>query len=202
MAPDAVVTDVGCKIWADNVCNECSFGFVFSADGSTCLPVSDQCKTHDADGNCLTCYSGYNLVEGACLRAENPAAVGGCKVWDAEGICITCAPRWVFNGVGDCVPVSDDCREHETNGFCSACYRGYGLVEDKDEAGSVINVRCEVAPKANTDLGCKVWNWEEMICEECSFNFFSNNGVCTQVSPNCQTHDANNGLCLSCYQGY
>lgn len=58
--------DAGCRTWNNGVCTECSTNWVFNVNG-LCIPVSDLCKTFDKNGQCLTCYYGYDLVNGSCV---------------------------------------------------------------------------------------------------------------------------------------
>ena len=196
-APGAsdVAGNPNCKVWNNEVCEECAFRHWFDANG-ICQAVANQCNTWDnADGLCLSCYQGYDLVNGACefspSNTQGPADLG-CKAWD-QGVCIECSPRWVMNNNGACVPVSDICRTHDINGLCLTCYQGYDLV----------NGNCEFSP-ANTaapsDPGCKTWN--NGVCEACSQNWvFDANNVCVPVSDACRTHDAS-GACTGCWKGY
>jgi hypothetical protein len=127
-------------------CTECSFGWVFNLVG-TCISVSDQCKTYDAaNGECLTCYNGYSVVNGSCLYNNESPAQGGCKDWSwAAKTCNACADNWVLlNGL--CVAVSDQCRTHDANGWCTACYRGYDLTGHKNDNGTVVSVTCDYSP--------------------------------------------------------
>ena len=192
--------DLGCGTWDwDNrVCLVCSNGWVKNADG-VCVPVSDQCATHAENGDCLTCFKGYDLVEGVCVySADNTAhpADLGCGTWDWDNrVCLSCSRGWVFNADKACVPVSDQCASHADNGDCTSCFKGYDLVEG----------RClfSEANKAQpSDLGCASWDWENQVCLACSRNWVKNaQGACVAVSDHCSTH-ADNGDCLTCYKGY
>ena len=134
----AAPADLGCKTWENGACVACSANWYSDANG-VCQPVSDLCKSHDsANGQCLTCYAGYDLVNGACeFSPSNTAAPSdpGCKTWE-NGVCQACAPRWVFNNNNVCTPVSDICKAHDNAGACTECYAGYDLV----------NGNCEFSP--------------------------------------------------------
>jgi proprotein convertase subtilisin/kexin type 5 len=194
----AAPADSGCSKWVKGACQACSVGWVFNANGK-CITVSDQCKTYDAaSGDCLSCYNGYDLVNGSCLYSESNNAKptdGGCAAWDwANAKCKSCSTNWVFDSNGLCITVSDQCRTANTNGLCDSCYRGYDLVN-----GSCVFSSSNSAPLA--DAGCKVWNWTANSCEVCSSSWYFVNGVCAQISNLCKSSDSN-GLCLSCYLGY
>ncbi len=111
-----------------------------------------------------------------------------------------------MTSAGDCAPVSDQCRTYNDHGWCTSCYRGYELHNILDENNQTVGVNCVYSP-SNTahpsDLGCKIWNWTTLTCNECSFNwFFDVSGKCAEVSPYCKSHDALTGRCLTCYRGY
>ena len=195
----AAVTDAGCKVWKSGVCQECSTYWVFNNAG-ICIPVSDECRTYDvASGKCLTCYHGYDLVEGSCTYSESNNAKptdGGCKTWDwANTKCTECSANWVADSNGLCVPVSDLCRTNDASGKCTSCYKGYDLSEGACSFSSSNN-------SPLTDAGCKIWDWTTNSCKKCSDFWYSSEGLCLPVSDNCKTFDETNGQCLSCYAGY
>ena len=82
----------GCQQYdGNNNCLKCSVRFAPNADG-VCIPVSDNCRTWDeANGNCLSCYAGYVLDQGQCIRDPNPfipAENSLCKTFDASKVCL------------------------------------------------------------------------------------------------------------------
>lgn len=122
-------TEYGCAVWNGTVCVSCSFNWVFNGKG-VCVTVSDQCKTHDNTGNCLSCYVGYALANGTCVYAPQTQANGGCNTWNwANQTCSKCSVNWVFDSNGNCVAVSDQCRTFDAAGNCLSCYRGYDLTD-------------------------------------------------------------------------
>lgn len=192
-------TDLGCKTWKGDLCLECSDKWVFNSN-KACIPVSDLCKTNTEVGECSSCYYGYDLVNGDCLYSPSNNAKpsdGGCKTWsNKDNMCVECSLKWVFNENGNCVPVSDQCREHNEKGLCTSCFLGYDI---KDGA-------CLYNPNnqpSNGDAGCKVWNYNTKSCDDCSdFWTFDQNKVCKPVSDLCSTFDKTTGDCTSCYRGY
>ena len=124
-------TDKGCGLWdwKNKKCLKCSENWVFNNQG-ICIPVSDQCQTFNLAGDCVTCYDGYNLVNGRCELApiEGPSDKG-CGLWDWKNKkCLKCSENWVFNNQGICIPVSDHCKTYNLAGHCVSCYKGYNLV--------------------------------------------------------------------------
>jgi hypothetical protein len=187
--------DPGCGTWDWNNqrCIQCSQGWVFGGN-NVCQVVNNQCKTNDANGNCLTCYNGYNVIGGQCALAPvtGPTQVG-CATWDwNKQICLQCSNGWVFNYNGVCQVVSDQCKSHDSNGNCKACFVGYTLIQGQ----------CNLAPITGpTQLGCGKWDWNNQVCLQCSQGYVSNNGICQVVPAQCKTND-NFGNCLTCYTGY
>lgn len=94
------------------------------------------------------------------------------------------------------MPVSDDCKFYNENGLCSECYKGYDL-----EKGV-----CIFSPKnleAPSDIGCRIWNWDEKKCLECSERWtFNDDDICIPVSEDCKEYDNFTGGCTDCYKGY
>ena len=196
LAPVEKVSDVGCATWNWNkqTCLQCSNNWVFNSN-NICVPVSDQCNTFDSTGACLTCYLGYNLVNGKCVLAPaQKVADVGCATWNwNRQTCLQCSNNWVFNNHNVCVPVSDQCNTYDRSGACLTCYRGYNLV----------NGACVLAPiQKVSDVGCATWDWNRQVCQQCSNNWvFNNHGVCVPVSDQCNTYDRT-GACVTCYKGY
>ena len=72
----------------------------FMKDG-VCVRVSDQCKTWSTStGECLTCYDGYKLSQGACVID------GGSGSGSGNGNC----PYRTVRINGNCVAVSNQCK--------------------------------------------------------------------------------------------
>ena len=67
---------------------------------------------------------------------------------------------------GLCVPVDSFCSKFDRiNILCTACYKGYNL-----------NKGVCVLAKNNepNDIGCKVWDWDNQKCLQCSQRWFFN----------------------------
>ena len=91
-AADRAVSDAGCAEWNwdQDVCVKCSH-YWFMNNG-LCASVSPYCKSYDqANGQCTTCFSGYNLSNGECLVAPE----NFCKTQDQNG-CTTCYDGFVL----------------------------------------------------------------------------------------------------------
>ena len=154
-----------CKTWSDKACIECADRSWFNADG-ICSAVSAQCNTFDkATGFCLSCFAGYDNVDGECVyspeNTANPADLG-CATWDWDNqVCLKCAKRWAFNADRVCVPVSDQCKSHNDDGSCASCYKGYDLKDGQ----CIYSLSNEAKP---ADQGCATWDWDNQVCLACS----------------------------------
>ena len=64
-------------------CLLCSNGYVFGSNG-VCLKVSDLCKSYDLSGKCMSCYKGYDLINGECVENVDNGEIldKGCAQWD------------------------------------------------------------------------------------------------------------------------
>ena len=72
------------------------------------MKVNDLCHTwNNTNGHCLSCYGGYELMEGRCLIIKLDA---GCKDWNWTDLtCIACSYRYYKNNNNKCMAVSDYC---------------------------------------------------------------------------------------------
>jgi len=120
-----------CKTWSGSTCIECADRTFFDANG-VCTSVSALCNTFDkSSGSCLTCFAGYDLLNGECVDSPSNTAKPadlGCGEWDWKNQkCLACSNRWAFNNDKVCVPVSDQCSTSDNAGKCLSCYSGYDL---------------------------------------------------------------------------
>ena len=129
-------------------------------ENDICTEVSDLCYTWDVKGNCESCYKGYVVIDGDCVRDPNefvPSVDSLCAEWK-DRVCLKCAVRAYFDDNSKCVAVSDHCQTwDEFDGSCLSCYQGYDLNEGE----------CVWSPdndKGPDDLGCKTWDWQNRVC--------------------------------------
>jgi len=193
-------SDLGCAKWDwDNqICLACSKGFYLNSN-KICTAYSTQCKTISNSGLCISCFKGYDLVDGDCVfSASNTAKPAdlGCASWNWDSqICLQCSKNWVFNPAGICIPVSDLCNTWTDAGLCTSCYKGYDLAN-----GTCIFSSSNTAKPS--DLGCGNWDWNNQVCISCSKGFtFNAQKVCVAVSDQCKAYNTD-GLCNSCFKGY
>ena len=192
-------------------CTECSFRYWMDADGN-CHKVDDNCEDWDpANGDCTDCYPGYIVVDGACERDEEeqiPPAGGdvpeGCHSYDHENqVCMECSFRWYYDEDSDsCQPVSDQCKNWNTDGDCTCCYDGYDLAD-----GECVRADGEQPPAGgdgncdNPDPYCYNWDCEANVCVECAQRTVPMEEGCTPVDDLCKDWNLF-GECTDCYQGY
>lgn len=93
-----------------------------------CISVDDSCSSWNDGGLCVTCYKGYNVLDGVCVRADQTAPKDrGCKAWDWDRqICLECSYRHVGRN-GRCISVDDSCSTWNSEGNCNTCYKGYKI---------------------------------------------------------------------------
>ena len=63
-----IIRNPGCNSFdSQGTCTSCSTRF-YKDPQNICQPVNPNCNTYDLiSGDCLTCYSGFGLIEGTCL---------------------------------------------------------------------------------------------------------------------------------------
>ena len=105
-------------------------------------------------------------MNGQCtIEIEEKVPDDFCAEWDWDAkVCLKCSQRAVQSENGRCIKVSDLCRDYSSNGDCASCYKGYELKEG----------RCEIVNVAvfSMDLGCAKWDWDNLICLQCSFRYY------------------------------
>lgn len=185
------MSDNNCAQFANNLCVKCSTGFIFNTNG-VCTQVNAQCKAYDSNtGICLNCYLGYSLSNGICLNTTN-SQDPNCASF-VNQLCVKCSKGFYFGSNGQCTASNPLCLTFSSiDGSCLSCYQSFVLQ----------NSLC--VPDANntsTDPNCASWN--SGVCLACSSRaYFNNDGLCAQVSIQCNTYEDSDGLCTSCYPGF
>ncbi|XP_031505768.1 uncharacterized protein LOC116268101 [Nymphaea colorata] len=180
--PNCIIKDI------NNYCTTCQQQF-YQSQGR-CFPLNTQCKTANIiGGDCLSCYSGYIVIDGACvLLSQQPS----CLQYDFQSNCVRCAQRYFLQSL-ICVPVSPLCNNYNAQtGVCIDCVAGYGI-------SSVTN-NCETvrAPVPNCQTADPVGN-----CLSCLNRFYFNtSNACLPVNPLCSKYVAVGGKCLACFTGH
>lgn len=179
----STVTIQNCRIVENGQCTQCANNF-FKAPNNTCVQISPLCATADPQsGNCLSCYQGYGLQNGACVI--NPA-IANCRQ-TANNLCAECSTGFFLQN-GGCIQISPLCATADPRtGSCVSCYAGYSLSRGE----------CTVSRQ---DANCRKYNNNQ--CVECSQGYMMINGACAVINTLCRTVDPSNGNCQTCYAGY
>lgn len=145
-------SDAGCAEWNwdRQSCLRCSDRWVMR--NGQCSPVDDNCATWNRNGACTSCYKGYGINNGACVRQnEQGPSDAGCAQWNwDQQRCLQCAERWVMLN-GSCAPVDDYCSTWNNNGACTSCYKGYRL---ENGSCSAANMLCRTYDSFGNCSGC------------------------------------------------
>lgn len=109
-----VIINRGCNSFdsAGN-CMTCSTRYFMDKSG-ICQPVNSNCNDYNQiTGGCITCYSGFTIVEDTCLPS---ALFPSQTVFDPfcnqfEGsVCVKCAFGYYFDSNGKCKQSDPNCR--------------------------------------------------------------------------------------------
>lgn len=122
-----VSVDTNCKNMVGGSCKDCVSGFYVGSEGK-CKQASPLCRTFDSkNGNCLTCYNGYEVSSGACVIAKSHDPF--CKKTDAQNACLVCYSGYLPIR-GKCVEQNPLCKKVDlNNGGCTDCWSGYALAD-------------------------------------------------------------------------
>jgi hypothetical protein len=120
--------DPNCIKQANDGCIECSQNYYYFSENKTCIAVNPQCKTYNSQaGFCLSCFSGYVLLNGSCIISNNLDP--NCKV-ASNGLCSQCFSGYFYSiSYQKCIPLNPLCKtSNTTDGSCLSCYPGYTIV--------------------------------------------------------------------------
>ena len=84
--------DPNCNKFEGDICVKCSVRYFLGQDGK-CKNVDPSCRDYDErNGDCTSCYSGYEVRGGKCLAAQAQPAIANCNQIDSlTGRCIKCS---------------------------------------------------------------------------------------------------------------
>ena len=196
-------------------CTGCYHGFTLTDDGK-CLAddgssnppagenPDENCKIWDCDAHrCLECHDGFAPQEdGTCGEQSAPGGEepdASCHKWEGD-VCTECSHRYEMIE-GECVRVSDYCKEWDSNAECTACYDGYRV-----ENGECVLDENSAPPAGGDGFeekdGCHSHD-EAGNCLQCSFRYWMDEeGNCHQVDDQCESWNLENGHCTGCYHHY
>ena len=128
------------------------------------------------------------------LQVEN------CRFHNEAGDCTECIYRYVLDD-GACRAVSNQCNTwNQSSGACTSCYPGWTLSNGECVVGGgseqPTEPPTEVPTEPPTEQPTQPGN------SECDFRQVKIDGVCVNVSNQCNTWDQVSGACTSCYPGW
>jgi len=148
---------------------KCSVGYFFQNNG-LCGVVSSDCKTHDiATGGCLSCYLGFSLINGECIKGNDTSVIDPNCASFVSGACVKCSKNFFFDSLGVCEAVSPLCQTYDPlNGNCLTCYQSF-----------ILNNGACIEDKNNTQGDSNCASWLSGICTACASRTFMNvKGLC------------------------
>ena len=88
--------------------------------------VDPTCFTYNQNnGLCTSCYVGYELMGGRCIKGTAPDGDPNCKKF-VNGVCEECSKGAIFNANRRCIVVDPTCKTYDqADGSCTSCYPGY-----------------------------------------------------------------------------
>ncbi|ELP94370.1 hypothetical protein EIN_401330 [Entamoeba invadens IP1] len=219
----------GCKLCAAGTysehnatsCTSCGDD-TYSKEGATrckaCLSVCNTCDK--TTGECLTCYSGYQLnASQSCEICQRGTHSYGTKCDDCEemkyqseegqSVCLACSTNCYIDGsctlchdgyystggTGSCKPcpvICDNCIRE--SGVCSSCSSGF-----KKVGGECTSC----ASNGNCNTCDSDENESNRVCVECAENYYLNDednscNLCNTIDPNCVKCSRNAKVCVAC----
>ena len=163
----------------------------------------ESCKTcnSEKENDCTTCYIGYKLVDGKCIKMN---CYPSCKECDKESDdennqhCLSCQINKLFqDDKNNCL---DECLNgyYEENNFCKKCHESCKTCEKN---GSDENPNCQSCKDDKFLIDDKL-----KCIDDCEINYYKNltEKKCYKCHQNCETCSRNsfenNNYCLSCDQ--
>lgn len=184
---------VGCSQFNNSICIKCSNGYYFDVN-KVCTLADTLCRSFDqSNGDCLSCYSGFNLANGRCNVDNSSNLNPYCQVF-VNSTCLNCSRGYYFDSNKVCQQIDPLCKVFDyANTVCTTCYTGFSLV----------NGSCTISDSASpSDPNCRTFD-SNNLCLNCSKGFYFNqNKVCTQINSNCRSFDLTSLVCTACYSGY
>lgn len=153
-----------------------------------CENIDINCNTYNsANGKCTSCYPGFELKSGSCVKAISPSS---CNKFKPDGSCEICG-KGSYLSQGSCILIDPQCANFDAKSqTCLGCYPGFSLLNGACQV-SKVDSKYEVQ-------NCYAYDSTNQ-CIKCYDRFYLSNNECKAVSVFCKTYDDNDGGCLSCY---
>jgi len=148
--------DVHCVQYAHGVCTKCVNRYFLSH--GACTAVNPLCKTFNSAGACESCWSGFSLNDGDCIKNKVAPSIIGCSEVNKNGfVCDKCNKGYLLihgrcaeKKKGDNHP--ELCQTFDGSYNCLSCFDKFFL-EDGD---CCVNKHCEeVNPENFECVKCK-----------------------------------------------
>lgn len=219
-SPSTNYTDSNCKTidTSLSICSECYSGYYYNSFSKSCIATNPLCQNVTKTNLCLSCYQGYVLYFGNCVKA-----LSNCRSISANNTCTACFDGYeLVNATcqlkNETASSQIDQCSNFSNGSCVTCVTRYYL----SSSGKCMQVdpNCQnYTDKGVCQLCYKGFKYLNGICMKYDFNNFwfnipsSNpiqcvfrsvniNGVCVRVNDQCATWSSTTALCTGCYRGY
>jgi hypothetical protein len=177
----AVIIDPYCINVQGEVCLACVSGYYLPTAGN-CTLANPLCKTlSQSNGQCLTCYDGYNLINGNCILVLAPT-IPYCNT-QVQNACTNCVEGFYISN-GQCLQVTAYCQAYSMQtGVCLSCFQGYVFQ----------NSVC-IYPSLGVDPNCGFYTGS--YCSTCKSGYVLVNYFCTASDPHCLSYDGSGMNCL------
>ncbi len=186
LSTGVIYLNPGCSNFdSEGGCIDCSSRFYKDSQG-ICQPVNPNCNDyHPLNGDCVTCYSGFALIEEACLPEFLVSNMFDPYCNKFEGSkCVNCSSGYYFDDHRKCVQADPNCKIVEKN-KCLDCYPGFELKGNK----CLIQVNPQKDPHCNKFKNGK--------CVKCSYGFYFNDeNICTKIPDECRNFRISDKKCV------
>jgi hypothetical protein len=158
-------------------CYTCILGFYLQ--GNLCISLN--CQTVYPNNTCISCLSGYSLVNGVCK-----ASIYKCLQTDTQGNCLQCMTNFQLTQ-GHCI--ANGCSSYSLSSYiCLSCSASYYL------SGEICVLRV-VIPNCYTAVN-------STYCSQCANGYVQLNGNCYAQIQFCVSYNPATGSCAICNTGY
>ncbi len=189
-------------------CVQCISGYSLNSY-KRCM-VSN-CQSMNNQGQCVACFSGYQLVGFSCF-----IIIPYCSTYNGNGLCTMCINGYVLDQFGSSCSIGDpNCASFSAQGVCLGCINGYYIQQGK----------CLLMPTGCTSMGqnalclsclpqyvlisgicvllvdnCAIYN--STGCRACNSMYYLLSNSCLQYPVGCLSYDVNSRHCLDCASDY
>jgi hypothetical protein len=166
------------------------------------IQSSDKCVSHDGNGKCIKCNSGFGVHPEYGTCQEITPTIDHCLIFSSSSTCSKCKSQFYLSSSTKCKPISpiESCLEYDSSAdrtSCSKCIDSHFLKTDNVCSPRVLSLNLS---------HCIETSITHDKCQTCSSGYhISSNGTCLFSIPNCEEYHQSNPQhlsCLKCSQGY